>query len=164
TGYDYDVLGNLAGATLPGGASVAYLLDGRNRRIGKKAGGTLVQAFLYRDQLRPIAELDGAGKVVSRFIYAGGGAPSVVVQGGVTYRILADALGSPRLVVDTATGIVVQRLDYDELGQVLADSNPGFQPFGFAGGIYDQDTKLVRLGARDYDPETGRWTAKDPTL
>jgi RHS repeat-associated protein len=35
-------------------------------------------------------------------------------------------------------------------------------PFGFAGGLYDPDTELVRFGARDYDPETGRWTAKDP--
>jgi RHS repeat-associated protein len=25
-----------------------------------------------------------------------------------------------------------------------------------------RDTKLVRFGARDYDPNTGRWTAKDP--
>lgn len=36
------------------------------------------------------------------------------------------------------------------------------QPFGFAGGIYDPQTGLVRFGARDYDPETGQWTAKDP--
>jgi len=33
---------------------------------------------------------------------------------------------------------------------------------GFAGGLYDQDTGLVRFGARDYDPRVGRWTAKDP--
>ena len=53
-------------------------------------------------------------------------------------------------------------MDYDVWGNVLVDTNPGFQPFGFAGGIYDQHTGLVRFGARDYDPETGRWTAKDP--
>lgn len=53
-------------------------------------------------------------------------------------------------------------MDYDEFGTVILDTNPGFQPFGFAGGIYDRDTGLVRHGARDYDPETGRWTAKDP--
>src|SRR5688500_17743289 len=45
---------------------------------------------------------------------------------------------------------------------MLSDSNPGFQPFGFAGGLYDSDTGLVRFGARDYDPQTGRWTAKEP--
>jgi RHS repeat-associated protein len=35
---------------------------------------------------------------------------------------------------------------------------------GFAGGHYDPDTGLVRFGARDYDPYTGRWTARDPIL
>ncbi|MCC6559698.1 MAG: RHS repeat-associated core domain-containing protein [Polyangiaceae bacterium] len=44
------------------------------------------------------------------------------------------------------------------------DTSPGFQPFGFAGGLYDPDTGLTRFGARDYDAETGRWTAKDPLL
>ncbi|MCP4252560.1 MAG: RHS repeat-associated core domain-containing protein, partial [Candidatus Scalindua sp.] len=35
-------------------------------------------------------------------------------------------------------------------------------PFGFAGGLHDMDTGLVRFGARDYDTSIGRWTAKDP--
>jgi len=68
-----------------------------------------------------------------------------------------------RLVVDAATGVVAQRIDYDEFGVVLSDTNPGFQPFGFAGGVYDHRTGLVRFGARDYDAEVGRWTAKDPS-
>jgi RHS repeat-associated protein len=84
------------------------------------------------------------------------------VKGGVTYRIITDHLGSPRLVVDSANGTIAQRLDYDEFGQITQDTNPGFQPFGFAGGLYDQHTKLTRFGARDYDAFTGRWTAKDP--
>ncbi|MCU7936605.1 MAG: DUF4258 domain-containing protein, partial [Candidatus Thiodiazotropha sp. (ex Dulcina madagascariensis)] len=60
------------------------------------------------------------------------------------------------------TGEVSQRMDYDAWGNITQDTNPGFQPFGFAGGIYDQHTGFVRFGARDYNPETGRWTTKDP--
>jgi RHS repeat-associated protein len=67
-----------------------------------------------------------------------------------------------RLVVNTATGAVVQRIDYDEFGNITQDTNPGFHPFGFAGGLYDADTGLMRFGARDYDPVVGRWTTKDP--
>jgi RHS repeat-associated protein len=57
---------------------------------------------------------------------------------------------------------VAEQILYDEFGNVMSDTSPGFQPFGFAGGLYDRDTRLVRFGARDYDPQTGRWLAKDP--
>jgi len=30
--------------------------------------------------------------------------------------------------------------------------------------VRDADTGLVRFGARDYDAETGRWSAKDPIM
>jgi RHS repeat-associated protein len=104
-------------------------------------------------------------KVVTRFVYGSkANVPDYLVKGDQTYRILSDHLGSPRLVVDLSTGAVVQRLEYDAFGNVTQDSNPGFQPFGFAGGLYDSETRLVRFGARDYDAETGRWTAKDPIL
>ena len=65
-------------------------------------------------------------------------------------------------MIDTATGEVVQRIDYDEYGNILQDTNPGFIPFGYGAGMYDQHTKLLRFGARDYDTHAGRWTAKDP--
>lgn len=84
------------------------------------------------------------------------------MRDGRTYRIVTDQLGSPRALVDTESGAVVQEIDYDEFGRVLRDTNPGFQPFGYAGGIQDRDTGLVRFGARDYDPDAGRWTTKDP--
>ncbi len=86
-----------------------------------------------------------------------------MVKGGVTYRIVSDHLGSVRLVIDATTGETAQRMDYDTFGNVLTDTNPGFQPFGFAGGLYEPATGLVRFGARDYDARSGRWTAKDPS-
>jgi RHS repeat-associated protein len=163
TTFDYDVLGNLLSVDLPDGRTIAYVVDGLGRRLGKRVDGVLVQGLLYDDDLRPIAELDGSGAAISRFVYGSDGqVPSYLTRGGATYRLVADHLGSPRLVVDVATGQIAQELAYDVFGRVLVDTNPGFQPFGFAGGLYDPDTGLVRFGARDYDAETGRWTSKDP--
>lgn len=163
TNFTYDALGNLLRVVLPDNRKIEYLVDGRNRRIGKKINGLKVQGFLYQSSLRPAAELDGNNNVVSRFIYATRiNVPEYMIKDGVTYRIITDHLGSPRLVLNTTTGQIGQRMDYDEFGNVTTDTNPGFQPFGFAGGLYDGDTKLVRFGARDYDAETGRWTVKDP--
>lgn len=164
TEYSYDEFGNLTRVTLPTGEVISYLIDGKDRRVGKGVNGVLQKGWLYEDQLRPVAELDGSGAVVSRFVYATRvNVPDYMVKGGVTYRLVLDHLGSVRLVVNTQDGQVVQRLDYDAWGLVTQDTNPGFQPFGFAGGLYDAQTGLVRFGARDYDPVVGRWTTKDPT-
>ena len=165
TTYTYDQLGNLTTVHLPDGRTIDYLIDGANRRVGKKINSTLVQGFLYQDGLRPVAELDGQGNTVSRFIYGDKpNVPEYLIKGGTTYRIVTDQLGSPRLVVNTSSGQTVQRIDYDAWGNITTDTNPGFQPFGFAGGLYDPDTTLVRFGSRDYSPSTGRWMAKDSIL
>ena len=163
TTYSYDALGNLLGAWLPDGRSIAYVIDGLNRRIGKRVNGVLVEGLLYDGQLRPVAWLDGAGQVYARFVYGTHiNVPEYMTTSAGTFRIVTDHLGSPRLIVNTSTGTIAQRIDYDEWGVVIFDTNPGFQPFGFAGGLYDRDTEFVRFGARDYDPRTGRWTNKDP--
>ena len=140
--------------------------------MGKQVNGELESGFIYQDQLNPVAELDETGTVVSLFIYATrANVPDYIFsrkENGTdwsNYRVVSDHLGSPRLVVDTVTGVIVQELDYDEFGRVLNNNtNPTFQPFGFAGGLYEPQTGLVRFGARDYEPEAGRWTAKDSIL
>jgi len=165
TTYKYDVLGNLTSVTLPGGTKITYIIDGKNHRVGKEVSGILQAGFLFDDNNRIVAQLNGSNQLVSQFVYAAGAtSPDYMITGGVAYHIFSDQLGSPVLVVNASSGAIAEQITYDEFGNVLSDTNPGFQPFGFAGGLYDQDTKLVRFGARDYNSSVGRWTAKDPIL
>ena len=145
---------------------IHYVHDALGRRIGKLRDGNLEKGWLYADALNPIAQLDNNGNIEATFIYGSRAhvADAMVMADNTVYRFITDHLGSVRLVVNAETGEVVQRMDYDAFGRVLNDTNPGFQPFGFAGGLYDDDTGLVRFGARDYDAYAGRWTAKDPIL
>lgn len=162
TTYDYDLLGNLRAVDLPDGRRVEYVVDGHNRRIGKSVDGEFIAGWLY-DGDRPVAEVDANGAVRSRFVYASNPlVPDYLVRDGRRYRLVVDHVGSPVLVVDGETGEAVQRREYDAFGVVRSETAPHFQPFGFAGGLYDSDTGLVRFGARDYLPEAGRFTAPDP--
>jgi RHS repeat-associated protein len=113
----------------------------------------------------PAPELDGTGNLVSRFVYGTrANVPDFVIRGGVTYRVFSDHLGSPRVAVNIASvGDVPVNLTYEAFGAV-SGTGIGWMPQGFAGGIYDSDTGLVRFEARDFDPNTGRWISKDEVL
>jgi RHS repeat-associated protein len=162
--FQYDALGNLLTVALPNGDLVEYLVDGMGRRVGKKKNGVLLRQWIYRDALKPVAELDGPGNLVAEFVYGSKtNVPDYVRRGGATYRVISDQLGSPRYVVNVANASDVPfTASYTSFG-VVTGNGFDWMPFGFAGGIYDAAGGLVRFGARDYAPLLGRWLAKDPS-
>ena len=163
--HHHDDLGELTAVTLPDGRVVSYVVDGLGRRTARAVDGVYTHRWLYGPSKAggPIAEVDARGQLLSEFIYGGPlHAPLVLRRGAQTYRYVTDLRGSVRAVVDVDNGTVVQRLDYDRWGRVTLDTNPGFQPLGFAAGLWDADTRLVRFGARDYDPTLNRWMSRDP--
>ncbi len=163
TAYEYDVFGNLVRVDLPNGDVLEYLVDGQNRRVGKRVNGVLTQQWLWSSQLRIAAELDGDGNLVSRFVYGDKPTtPELVIRGSAVYRVIADHLGSVRTLINVSDpSDVPVRLDYEAFGDVTG-MGVSVIPQGFAGGLYDAETGLVRFGARDYEPSIGRWTSKDP--
>jgi RHS repeat-associated protein len=161
--FQYDALGNLLTVGLPDGTLIEYLVDGMGRRVGKKKNGVLLKQWLYRDELKPLAELDGNGTLVSEFVYGSkSNVPDFVRRGGNTYRVVSDHLGSPRYVVNVANASDVPfTASYTSFGEVTG-TGLDWMPFGFAGGLHDGDSRLVTFGARDYAAALGRWLGKDP--
>ena len=164
TEYDYSSRGELLSVTLPDGTFIAYIHDPLGRRIGKKVNGVVTEKYLWQGLTRLLAVYDGSNNLLMRFEYADGRMPAAMTKQGSTYYLTYDQVGSLRVVADAA-GNVVKRIDYDSFGNIINDTDPSFTiPFGFAGGLYDPDIGLIRFGFRDYDPDIGRWTAKDPIL
>ena len=149
---------------MPDGRFIEYVHDPMGRRIAKIVDGTTVEKYLWQGITRLLAVYDGSNNLIMRFEYADGRMPVAMIRGGATYYLTYDQVGSLRVVADSA-GNVLKGIDYDSFGNIIADTDPLFDmPFGFAGGLHDRDTGLVRFGYRDYDPDIGRWTAKDPIL
>jgi RHS repeat-associated protein len=164
TEYNYSSTGELMSVVLPDGTAITYIHDPNGRRIAKLVNGTIVEKYLWSGQTTLLAVYDGSDNLLQRFEYADGRMPVAMTASGSRYYLAYDQVGSLRLVTDSS-GAVVKRIDYDTFGNILGDSNLGFAvPFGFAGGLHDRDTDLVRFGFRDYMSEIGRWTAKDPIL
>ncbi len=164
TNYQFDSFGNLKKVSLPTGVVIEYLIDGQNRRVGKKLNGVLVEGYIYQSQTQIAGVTGGNGNLIRRFVYGEKcNIPDYFIESNGTFRIISDHLGTPRLVVNATSGDIDKKLEFDEFG-IQAKSNGDYSriPFGFAGGLYDRDTRLVHFGARDYDPETGRFISKDP--
>jgi len=187
---EHDRLGNLrsvsdvdrSGPGTPGLVRVAYQVDALGRRVRRQVWRDGIEQaseerrWLWLDALRPSAELDDSGAL--RWLFVWGTRPNlpdyaVRFTGGsasAVYRLVGDGRGSLRVVIDAASGALVETHDYDPFGVELPPRRPGPDfgrlelPFRFAGGMWDPLTHLVRFGARDYDPVTGRWVQRDPIL
>ncbi|MCG8638821.1 MAG: hypothetical protein MI862_03750, partial [Desulfobacterales bacterium] len=73
-----------------------------------------------------LAIYDGSDNLVMRFEYADGRMPVAMNSGGTIYYLAYDQVGSLTMVADSA-GTVVKQTEYDTFGNIISDSNPGFE-------------------------------------
>ncbi|RJP19803.1 MAG: hypothetical protein C4529_10605 [Deltaproteobacteria bacterium] len=160
--FTYSARGELLSVTV-GGQTITYQYDGTNRRVGRtNASGTTQYLYGNLNQPFQVTASRATDNVLTVYYYDDFGALNAMERGGVRYYVASDHLGTPKVITDN-TGTIVRQVEYDSWGVKISDTNPGFDlPVGFAGGIHDDTTGLVRFGFRDYEPGTGRWAAKDP--
>ena len=162
--FDYSARGELLSATV-GATTVTYRYDALGRRVARVQGAQVTQ-YLYGDPSNPVrvtATRSPAG-VLTTYRYDDDGLLYEFERSGQKFFVGTDQVGTPR-VVTNAAGAVVDKRDYDSFGNLISDSAPTFDlPLGYAGGLEDRVTGLVRFGFRDLDTASGRWTARDPAL
>jgi len=146
---------------------ITYKHNALNQRTGKIVDNQWVEKYLWKDLTTLLAVYKhsnrGEDYLKYRFEYSDARMPVAMTdENGTKYYLHYDQVGSLRAISDTSHNIV-KEITYNTYGNILTDSNEAFTiPFGFAGGLYDADSKLTRFGYRDYDAYTGKWTAKDP--
>lgn len=162
--FAYGPQGQLVSATV-GGTTVTYGYDAANLRTSRTEGGQTT-GYLYGDRAFPdrITAIVGPDGAVTTYTYDDFGHLVSFARGANRWYVGTDQVGTPRIVLD-ATGAVAEQRRADAFGVPLSTSGPGAGlPFGFAGGLADPVTGLVRFGTRDYDPDAGRFTTPDPIL
>ncbi|HML74991.1 MAG TPA: choice-of-anchor K domain-containing protein [Anaerohalosphaeraceae bacterium] len=161
--YSYDLQGRLRTYTPATGPSVLYAYDPDGQRIGKTAvtGITeyVVDPYNPTGYSQVLAET--TGMITTCYIH-GSDVIGQSVNGASPQYFLYDGHGSVRQLT-MSTGLLVGGQDfwYDAWGNELTENTP-LTNYLYCGEQRDGETGLYYLRARMYDPQTGRFTSRDP--
>ena len=167
TRYSYDAAARLVGVTT-GGTTVAYAYDGDGNRVRTTtttgAGTTVVTSSWDPNAALPLLALerDGSNNLLRRYLYGVGVAVLQTPAG--TFYLHTDQQGDVTAMSDK-TGAVIDTYSYTAFGavtrtQVGTTAAPD-NPMLFQGQYLDPVTGLYNMRARQYDPNTGRFTQRD---
>jgi RHS repeat-associated protein len=153
----WDAEGHLA-QVAAGGGSTSYLYDADGERlIRRDSTGTTL--YLGETELR----LAGGTVTGTRYYRFGGATIAVRTASGLTW-LAADQDGTTGLAVTASSLAPIRRYDLPFGGPRGAAPTGWPSERGFVGGTYDGSTGLTHLGAREYDPATGRFVSVDPVV
>ena len=177
-GYTYDAAGNAITRTVAGSTqSLLWSTDGDLSTVteGSKTtefvndadGDRLIRrdpdaVVLYLDNTE-LKLIRSTGAVTATRYYQIGTVTAVRTSaGGLTFEA-EDRLGTAQLSVD-ADDLAVVRRRFLPFGKARGTAATWTTDKGYVGGTVDPSTGLTHLGAREYDPDTGRFISVDPIL
>ncbi|WP_327428756.1 ricin-type beta-trefoil lectin domain protein [Streptomyces sp. NBC_01236] len=148
------------------GDETSYIYDASGNRLVASTAGSHT---LYLDGMELSTDANGATAYCQRS-YGQAGAPTVLrasTRGSATSTLtalIADHQGTTIATVSLSSGQTVKRQKTDPFGVDRTTSDTWISHRGYIGGTDENTTGLTHLGAREYDPETGRFISADPVL
>lgn len=104
----------------------------------------------------------GGNPIVTRYYTFGGKTIATRVDTGPLTWLAADHQGTGQIAIDSGQNVTRRRQLPFGGPRGTSSAWPGDR--GFVGGTTDASTGLTHLGAREYDPSTGRFASVDPVL
>ena len=184
--YEWDEVGRLVRASrwdeVPASGSRAadltFTYDASDRRV-RKTSGSRHSVYVFGSLELRRAELDASGdyelsaETEVPYLFANGVRLARVVHTDEhtpstrVFLELGDNLGSTSVVLDHATGELVQRSTAYAYGEVESSHRPAEweefrEDYRFTGKEDDVEVGLIYFGKRYYAPLLGRWISPDP--
>lgn len=170
--FEYDDANRMRSVKHDGVVAMSYLYNGLGERVYRYGNGVAVTS-LYDEDGKWLGDYDGNGQPVQQVIWMDELPVGLLVGAGASQKLFyieADALGTPRVVIDPDRNIAVWRWDLadeafgDSLPNEDADGDGAALVFNmrFPGQLYDSMTGFNYNYYRDYDASTGRYVESDP--
>ncbi|MFH1101208.1 MAG: RHS repeat-associated core domain-containing protein [Methanobacteriota archaeon] len=158
TTYAYDYENSLLQVTTPT-SIVHYAYSGLGNRLSRDNGTV---TYFFHDGLNICMEFSSSGNV-QREYYNGPYVDELlyIKEQSKTYYQYLDALNSVTDILDENEHVVASYV-YDEFGNILSGNAGGQFATKYTGREWDNESGLYYYRMRNYDPEIGRFTSKDP--
>jgi RHS repeat-associated protein len=163
TTYSYNAVNRLTGVSDSSGNTWTYTYDALGNRIASSYNGQQTTYLVDPTGLgRIVGQYDGSGNTIANYSYGLG--LTSQISGGNTNYYSFDSLGSTVGLTGNSGGSYLNSYTYSPFGESLSSTGTIANPFQFVGqyGVSNGGNGLYLMGAREYDPTTGRFTQQDP--
>ncbi|MCX5092643.1 polymorphic toxin-type HINT domain-containing protein [Streptomyces sp. NBC_00365] len=161
----WDAEGHLSQVTKPDGKSgtktTSYIYDADGNRL---VTHTDTDTTLYLGSTELNLAKGSTTPKGTRYYDLGGGNQAIRTNDNKLSFLIGDQNGTSQLAINAADLTMQQRRSkpFGAPRGTTPTNWPGTK--GYVGGTQDDSLGLVHLGARDYDPSTGRFLSVDPVL
>lgn len=164
TSYGYDQAGNLTSAKRTEEGEVkkiedSYTYDGNELRASETINGTTTHMAWDVSEKLALLLYDGT----NYYIYGPEGLPIEQIASETPTYLHHDQHGSTRLLTNSK-GETKGTYTYTPYGAVEGSTGTATTPLGYDGQYRSNDTGLIYLRARAYDPSTAQFMSVDPRV